>query len=709
MEPEQSNQILQLAFDCCSEGIAVLANDQHLELNEAHATTFGYKKSELCGQDWRCLHSEQEGDRICREGFAAVSRSGRWSGTVKGSRKDGSVVELQLTLTSVAEGRVIYASSKTDTSKDSLQLLQGISKLNARWIADTANAKSVFEDLLEVALECTGSEFGFLGERLLDEQGNPYLKTHALTNIAWDVETRELYDKMADQGFEFRNLETLFGHVLASEEPLITNEPANHPRRGGLPPGHPPLQSFAGLPIKSGGKMVGMIGLANRPGGYAEDTVRELQPLLLTYSSMIVALRAQQESLLAQESLRARTRELAEANENLASAARKKDRFLASMSHEFRTPLATILNLAEAMTEGVYGEISVEQTSCLKNMDECGNHLLDLVNDILDLAKIQAELTHLRLEECDVVEICDNCLRMITESARKKVIDLDLHIEPESFTFFADRRRVTQSLLNLLSNAIKFTPAGGRVYLHARKDADEHQARFAIGDNGIGLPEIDSQRLFEPFVQIDDDTSKRLAGTGLGLALVKQLVELHGGEVRARSLAPKGSEFEIVLPLKRSDTPTGAKLPADTDPALEDASRETSETIRILLVEDNLKNAETIKLYLQRNGYSVELSGDGNEAVSKVEANPPDMVLMDIELPGIDGLTAIRKLRASDNAAVSRLPMIVLTAQATSGDRSQAMEAGANAYMSKPFRLHNLVELISRTLHDPCSPKKEDH
>jgi PAS domain S-box-containing protein len=243
-----------------------------------------------------------------------------------------------------------------------------------------------------------------------------------------------------------------------------------------------------------------------------------------------------------------RTEALRHANEDLQRALRVRDEFLASMSHELRTPLNGILGLSEALREAVYGEVAPAQASALARVEQSGRHLLELINDILDLSKLEAKRMALEFEDVVVDEVAEAAMTIVRPTARKKRIALSTTWASRG-RFACDARRVRQILVNLLGNAIKFTGEGGRVELLVEDALDEDAIRFTVEDSGIGIAPHDLARLFQPFVQVDGRLTRRHEGTGLGLALVRRLAELHGGRVEATSESGKGSRFSVVLPV----------------------------------------------------------------------------------------------------------------------------------------------------------------
>ncbi len=260
-----------------------------------------------------------------------------------------------------------------------------------------------------------------------------------------------------------------------------------------------------------------------------------------------------------EEKVAARTRELQDANEALARASKMKDQFLANMSHELRTPLNSVLGLAEALLDGVYGDLDEQQKQILMTMRDSGRHLLELINDILDLSKIDAGRLELDLRSISVSEVCQVSLRMIRPLALAKRIGTWMRTDPRLSVVVADERRLKQMLVNLLSNAVKFTPAGGQAGIEVWSHGE--WAYFSVTDTGIGISPPDLRRIFEPFTQIDSSLSRQHDGTGLGLALVRRLAELHGGRVDVDSEPGRGSRFTIVLPLV--DPPERDSLPPE--------------------------------------------------------------------------------------------------------------------------------------------------
>ena len=396
-----------------------------------------------------------------------------------------------------------------------------------------------------------------------------------------------------------------------------------------------------------------------------------------------------------------RTAELLLANSELSRVMRSKDDFLSAMSHELRTPLNAILGLSESLAEGVYGDMNTKQVKSINTIAESGHHLLALINDLLDIAKIGAGKMELELTNTHVEDVCQASLRLVLELAQKKNLKLALSMDNKSVMLTADERRLKQILVNLLSNAVKFTPEGGSVTLATTCDVESESLMFSVRDTGIGIAAEDLSRLFSPFTQLDSKLSRQYAGTGLGLTLVLRLVEMHGGSVTVESEIGKGSCFTIRIPCKGLDTLI-THNPSGTTSLSEITSIQElpSNTPLILVADDNEINLMTVTDYLRANKLRVIQARDGLEAVKMVREHAPSLVLMDIQMPLMDGLDAIAHLRADDKHTT--MPIIALTSRAMVGDRERCIAVGANDYLSKPVNMKQLVKTIHTHL-----PKNE--
>ncbi|MEN8217205.1 MAG: response regulator [Pseudomonadota bacterium] len=458
------------------------------------------------------------------------------------------------------------------------------------------------------------------------------------------------------------------------------------------------IESCVGTPLfNANGKVTGLMAIMDdKPLNHQKRIESMLQICAARASAELERIQAlealyKERASLAQR-VKERTAELTTTNAKLARAVRVKDEFLANMSHELRTPLNGILGLSEILQEGIYGFLNPQQTKSIRTIEESGRHLLSLINDILDLAKIEAGQMKLEIIPVSTEGIGNASLRLIRQLALKKRIKISENYDSAVTIIQADKRYLKQILLNLLSNAVKFTPKGGKINLEIRGNAEQGMVEFIISDTGIGIAEKDMAYLFKPFVQLDSGLNRAHEGTGLGLSLVYRLTEMHGGSISVESELSKGSRFIVSLPWQEAVMDT---LPIADAPLFRPAEAASS-AARILLVDDNLTILNTLSDYLEAKGYQVIMALDGVQAIEKAIEENPDIILMDMQMPHLDGLEATRRIRAY--AQIAATPIIALTALAMPGDRERCLEAGVNDYLSKPVSFKKLRAAIEALL-----------
>jgi len=386
---------------------------------------------------------------------------------------------------------------------------------------------------------------------------------------------------------------------------------------------------------------------------------------------------------------------VAERTAELARAARLKDEFLASMSHELRTPLNGILAMSESLQEQVYGALNAGQRRAIRDIEECGRHLLALINDILDVAKIEAGKIEVEPGPIAVELFCQATIRLVKESAQQKRLRLSLRFDESVGILISDERRLKQILVNLLSNAVKFTPEGGEVALEVAGDRAGRQVCFTVRDTGIGISPEDLARLFQPFVQLDSRLSRNYPGTGLGLALVKRLTTLLGGHALVESQPGVGSRFTVVLPWIEESRATerGSTLAERPGGDPRRADEPATEAL-VVVIEDNPFNAKGLCDYLCFKGFRVEWVTNALDGIGLTQRLQPNLVVMDIQMPGMDGLEAIQRIRQLP--AIGDVPIIALTALAMPGDCERCLKAGATDYIAKPVALDDFFRLATK-------------
>lgn len=538
-------------------------------------------------------------------------------------------------------------------------LLDTIARSQSRFID---NPDGDFSGLLTDVLQLTNSAYGFIGEIFHDDDGTPWLQTRAITDISWDAETRALYEANRESGFIFRNLETLFGRVMTTGAPVITNAPSNDPRAGGLPPGHPALEAFIGLPFEVRGRPVGMVGLANRPGGYDADLIRYLRPLLDCCASFVDAIRNQRRRQEAEL-------ELVRAKEEAEAANRAKGDFLASMSHEIRTPLNAVLGLAELAQEMADSDDQRELLQAIRNNSDT---LMNLITDVLDFSRIDAGLLQIGAAPFDLGRLVEEVAELMAVRAEQAGIEMVVAISPSMPDMVVgDAHRMRQILTNLVSNALKYT-LEGEVVLElggTRLPDGRFEVLLAVSDTGCGINPEHQARIFQRFYRVPETAHLGGGGTGLGLAIVRTLVERMGGEIEVSSTVGHGTTFAMRVPVE-VDGDSGRQ----TGP-LPDLSR----GLRAALIHPHAKAREAMAQALLAAGIAVEQA----DSAAQFEERPGavDVVVSSLAYSGAEPLVRLEPIghgrRSSDRLRVTLPPRrraLVEAVLTAAGRSSMALE-----------------------------------
>ena len=375
--------------------------------------------------------------------------------------------------------------------------------------------------------------------------------------------------------------------------------------------------------------------------------------------------------------------QLEEKNRQLEVASRHKSQFLAQMSHELRTPLNAVIGFSGVLLERTFGELNEKQEEYLGDILESGRHLLSLINDVLDVSRVEAGRMELELRDLEVQRMIEDALILVRGQAAKRGQTVALDVDPDVPQARGDERRIKQVVANLLGNAVKFTPEGGRIVVGARRVDDTVQV--FVSDNGIGVAAGDQERIFEAFSQASAGPQPKPEGTGLGLTLSRQIVELHGGRLWLESRAGEGSTFTFSLP-----TRPGTTTPATAAPDGPGADART-DARTVLLVEDDEHSIELLSLYLQDSGFDVVVARSGEEGLALARRLRPQGIVLDILLPGLDGWEFLA--RSKVDPAIAEIPVIIVSMV---DERGRGLALGAADYLVKPIARGDLLGALSR-------------
>jgi CheY-like chemotaxis protein len=383
--------------------------------------------------------------------------------------------------------------------------------------------------------------------------------------------------------------------------------------------------------------------------------------------------------------------ELVRAKQAAETASKAKGEFLANMSHEIRTPLNGVIGMLELIG---YTNPTPEQQELLKIAQSAADSLLAVINDILDFSKVEAGKLELDLVEFDVFEVVSQAVAIMSSTALKKGLKLSSELTPDVPQFvLGDPLRLKQVLLNLTGNAIKFTQHGQVKVLVQKEKANDGKVelRFSVIDSGIGIPVEKRTVIFEDFAQADASTTRKFGGTGLGLTISAHIVRLMQGNIWVESEVGKGSAFHFTAVLEIVD---GAEAKS-AQAAVVSLQMERNHELRVLLAEDNLVNQKLAVRLLEKLGHQVSVVRTGMEALAKLEEQRFDLVLMDVQMPEMDGFSATVAIRAREEKSKPRMPIVAMTAHAMKGDRERCVAAGMDDYISKPINLDTLKKIIA--------------
>ncbi|WP_217704028.1 hybrid sensor histidine kinase/response regulator [Piscinibacter koreensis] len=591
-----------------------------------------------------------------------------------------------------ASGRVWIYRDVTERERaeralrDETRMLELLNQ-TGKAIGSTLDLQPLLQSITDAATQLSGASFGAFFYNTVDERGE-----------AFQLYTLAGAPKEAFGGFGHPRATPLFGPTFRGEAPIRSDDVRVDPRYGqwdphrGLPPGHLPVRSYLAVPVVArGGEVLGGLFFGHpEPGVFSERTER-----------LIVGVAAQAAVAIDNARLYDQVRRTASERERLFEAeraaraeadrvGRMKDEFLATLSHELRTPLGAILGWSHVL---LMGHSSPEDTRrALETIVRNANAQTQLIDDLLDMNRIVAGKIRLEVQPVDLASVINAAVESVRLSAEAKEIRLTTILDSLIGAVSGDPQRLQQVVWNLLSNAIKFTPKGGKVDVLLERV--ESSVEITVSDTGTGIEPEFLPYVFDRFRQGDASTARSHGGLGLGLSIVKQLVELHGGRVAARSRGPgQGATFVVSLPLPALRET--ARDAAEPRPVLFAEHDTLLEGLRVLVVDDERDARELVREVLERCAAEVLTAANADEALDTLRRERPDLVISDIGMPGRDGYQFVRAVRALPDAEGGRTPAIALTAFARSEDRTRAMVAGYQVHVAKPLDLQELIATVA--------------
>ena len=669
-------------------GDAVFAcNDsgQILFVNQAACNSLGYSRDELTHlRIWDVdplAADRNDRETVWRRRFAVFE-------TVH-KRKDGTTfpVEAKISTIRVAGESVILSVVRDITvRKERERRIKHEAKINLAQAeivraltAPDATLQTVAEVVHQWGRRITDARFGYVGSVEPPENHLHMYNVTAMYEDGCRMQKTEMIFPARDDHYP-----SLWGHSLNTGKPFFTNHAAAHAASRGLPEGHIPVEQYLSVPCRYEDELVGQIGLANPGRDFTEDDLRATEVLGSLFALAVYRKRAESE--------------LIRAKERAEAASRSKSEFLANVSHELRTPINgmfTMLKLAQET--GLEGE----QAEYVETAVASGRNLLQVVNDVLDLSRIEAGKIELVESLFFPRELMESVASIFRLQARDKGIELHCEVaDGVDQAYVGDQGRIRQILFNLVGNALKFTETGS-IHMTCAAVDPEGKAyallELTIRDTGIGIPEDKLDTIFESFEQVDGSYSRRFQGAGLGLGIVKRFTELMHGRVTVESVLGQGSVFTATVQVHKVQGRPVKTAPKPTTPSRKPTAGAQSEPLRLLLAEDDRINRLAAGKLLKKRGYVVDAVEDGLQVLETLEQNDYDCILMDIQMPNMDGLEATRAIRALPEGSRGRdVPIIALTAHAMAGDREKFLEAGMDDYLSKPMDIDALEAMLAR-------------
>jgi len=646
---------------------------------------FGYTAAEAIGKPVTMLIPDNHLDE--EPGILARLRRGERIDhyeTIR-RRKDGELINVSLTVSPIKDGtgRIIGASKiarDITRQKRSEELIReqahvlALLDTTGKTIASQLDLQNVLQTVTDTATQLTGAKFGAFFYNIISDQGEAFL-LYTLSGAP-----REAFEK-----FGLPRNTAIFNPTFTGKGVVRSPDITKDPRYGkmaphhGMPKGHLPVRSYLAVPVisRSGDVMGGLFFGHPDPDRFTE---RAEQLVVGVAAQATVAMDNARLYEAAQREIASRER----AEAALRETDQRKDEFLATLAHELRNPLAPIRQATIiSMSPGASDEQKQWSHEVITRQVR---HMSLLLDDLLDISRITRGMLELRTEMADLAEVVEAAIETSRPVIDAKLHSLQLDLPAEPTQFAADPLRLAQVVSNLLTNAAKYTDPRGTIQVRAT--ADDRNVEISVTDSGVGLTQDALSAVFTMFSQVRSTQDRSEGGLGIGLALSKGVVELHGGTIEAHSAGPgKGSEFIVRLPRRT----VAGSLPATTTTAPAQTRKR-----RVLIADDNRDAADSISMLLQMAGHEVTVAYDGQQALENIETLRPEVALLDIGMPGLDGFEVARRVRL--DIRIRNTLLIAVTGWGQASDKARALAAGFDLHFTKPVEPATLIDLLGKKL-----------
>ncbi len=653
--------------------------------NRAAAQMFGYTADEMIGESIRKLipaDRQSEEDDV----LAAIRRGDKVDHFETTRRhKDGHLIPISLTVSPIrdGDGRVIGASKIARDISDRKHAEAELARLLARAEQDAAitdklnqvgavvasglDRSKIVQAVTDTATELTTAEYGAFFYNVVDDDGEAY----TLYTISGAARERFSGLPMPRNTAVFEPTFRGTGVVRSADITLDPKYGRNAPHYG-MPAGHLPVRSYLSVPVKSrSGEVLGGLFFGHSMAGVFDERHERLAVGVASWAAVAL--------------------ENAQLYTEIQHASRLKDEFLATLSHELRTPLNAILGYARMIRDGIVGPAA--QPRAVATIERNATALAQIVEDVLDVSSIISGKMRLNLGPVDLADVVKGALDAVAPAAEAKNIALESRLGADAHVASGDAERLQQVVWNLLSNAVKFTDRGGRI--DVRLEAKDGVADLVVSDTGIGIPRAFLPYVFQRFRQADSSMTRERGGLGLGLAIARQLVELHGGTIEAKSEGQgKGATFHVRLPMVRSEAAGDPRPPAQG--AVELSPLPDLRGIRVLAVDDDRDALQMVRDILEAAGGEVSVADSASSALKVLQAVRPDVLVADLGMPRMDGFELIARVRESPDRSVRDVRALALTAFARSEDRAKALRCGFQMHLAKPIDPAELTSVVYR-------------